>query len=685
MPTPKLDFYSRSFFAALIAAVTCWQIGAAEKNITNKSVDATAAESRLTSAVGYLASDELEGRGLGTKGIDRASDYIAEQFHAMGLKTELYDGTPFQKFTVTTSSQLGPKEENVLSLVGPGKRSSKEDHLQLKLGEDFSPLAVGSSAKFSLPLVLVGYGITAPKLGYDDYAGVNAKGKAVVVLRHEPQQNNPHSNFDGTADSPFAPIARKVSNAYEHGAEAVLLVTDEAEIDKRVAADQQRVQQTIDELNKLGVEFQKAVSPTKEGTKQYYQKVAELGEQIRKRADSTVGELDPLLSFTRGGEAAEGRRIPVIHVRRAAIEPAIQAALGIDLATLEKQIDQDAKPRSSELVGWKVVGQTSVERVEAETKNVVAILEGEGPLAEETIVVGAHYDHLGRGTANSRSPGSNEIHNGADDNASGVAALLEVARELAGREKKLPRRIVFVAFTGEERGLLGSAHYVREPVVPLTKTIAMLNMDMVGRLDDDKLIIYGTGTAAEWPDLIDELNEKYAFKITRHPEGFGPSDHSSFYAKEIPVLHFFTGTHKDYHRPTDDVDKINVPGMRRVAEMVAETAVRLAVSDGKPTYQEAKGKPEVAKSGDRPYFGSIPDFSQDQPGYSLMGVSKGSPAEKAGLVSGDIIIGLGDSRIGNLEDFDSALRKFKGGDKVAVTVKRGTEEKKLNATLDPPR
>ncbi len=673
------------FLATSTLAIGCWSAIAAEKDTTNKNTEA-AAESRLSSSVNLLASDEFEGRGLDTKGIDKAADYIAEQFRLLGLKTELYNGTPFQKFTVTTNSQLGPKDENILAIVGPKEKTAEQkSSAELKLNEDFSPLAVGSSAKFDLPLVFAGYGITAPKLNYDDYAGIDAKGKAVIVLRHEPQQNNPHSAFDGTADSQFAPIARKVSNAYEHGAEAVLLVTDDVEINKRVTADQKRLQQTIDELNKLDAEFKQNKSPTKQQTKEHLEKVEELAKDIHKRAQSTIGEFDPLLTFNRGGDAAEGRRIPVIHIRRAAIEPAIKAALGTDLATLEKQIDQDAKPRSGELTGWKAVGESSIERVEAETKNVVGILEGDGPHAEETIVIGAHYDHLGRGTSNSLAPGSSEIHNGADDNASGVAALLEVARQLASQEKKLPRRIVFIAFTGEERGLLGSARYVRDPIVPLNKTIAMLNMDMVGRLDDDKLIIYGTGTAAEWQDLIDDLNEKFAFKITRHPEGFGPSDHSSFYAKEIPVLHFFTGTHKDYHRPTDDIEKINVPGMRRIAEMVAETAIKVAEEESKLTYKEAQGKPQIAKGGDRPYFGSIPDFSQDQPGYALMGVSKDSPAEKAGLASGDIILQVGDSRIGNLEDFDSALRKFKSGDRVKVTVKRGEATKQFEVTLDPPR
>jgi hypothetical protein len=283
----------------------------------------------------------------------------------------------------------------------------------------------------------------------------------------------------------------------------------------------------------------------------------------------------------------------------------------------------------------------SPKRIDA--KNVVAVLEGEGSHADETIVIGAHYDHLGRGEPGTLDPGSHEIHHGADDNASGVAAMLEIARKLAALDKKLPRRIVFIAFTGEERGLYGSGHYVKDPLVPLDKTIAMLNLDMVGRLTDDKLIVYGNGTATQWNDLLDRLNDQYHFQLTRHPEGFGPSDHSSFYAKQIPVLFFFTGTHKQYHRPSDTFDTINVDGMRRVADLVADAAVDIAQSEGRPTYQEiASG--EFTKTGSRPYFGSIPDFSQEQPGYSLMGVSKGGPAERAGIKAGDTILKLGDRK-----------------------------------------
>jgi hypothetical protein len=263
--------------------------------------------------------------------------------------------------------------------------------------------------------------------------------------------------------------------------------------------------------------------------------------------------------------------------------------------------------------------------------------------------------------------------------------MLEVARQLASRQTKLPRRVVFIAFTGEERGLYGSGHYVKDPLVPLDKTIAMLNLDMVGRLTDDKLIIYGNGTATEWDKLLDKLNAEHSFQVTRHPEGYGPSDHSSFYAKQIPVLFFFTGTHKQYHRPSDTFDTINVDGMRRVADLVADAVEAIAEADARPTYQEVAGGSQFTKTGTRPYFGSIPDFSEDQPGYTLMGVSKDGPAETAGIKSGDTILKLGTYPIANLEDFDNALRKFKAGDRVRVLVKRGDKEQTFEVTLEPPR
>jgi hypothetical protein len=671
-------------FASLLAGLCWYTLHAAQQSQAAEEKAAGSSETRLLDSVRYLSSDDLEGRGVGTHGLDLAARYIASQFEQMGLKTALFDGSPFQKFSMTVGTELG--EVNRAALVGPPAAGQTESaKVELKLGEDFNPLAIGGSGKLNLPLVFVGYGITGKQEEYDDYAGISVEGKAVIILRHEPEQANPHSVFNGTRHSDHAPFARKLSNAFEHGAAAVIFCTDEFEIEKTIAQRVKRWQDAIDELAETHAKFKMIESPSREQIEAQRLEVEKLVDRIHDQGEKLQEDFDPLLGFRGAGSGGDSKRIPALFCRREVIDKVVKAATGDDLATLERKIDHDLEPRSQELKGWKLEGEIDVIRKEAEVKNVVAVLEGEGPHADETIVIGAHYDHLGYGGEGSLAPGVKEIHNGADDNASGTAALLETARILAGREKKLPRRIMFIAFTGEERGLIGSARYVRDPLIPLDETVAMLNMDMVGRLNDDKLIIQGVDTATEFGPLIDGLNERYGFKLTKQPGGFGPSDHSSFYAKQVPVMHFFTGTHSDYHRPSDDYEKINLAGMRRVADMVADAAVQLAQADERPHYLETKPPAARGGGGDRPYFGSIPDFSQDQPGYALTGVTKDSPAEKAGLKGGDIIIRLGESKIGNLEDFDSALRKFKAGDKAPVVVKRGNEELKLEVVLEPPR
>jgi hypothetical protein len=647
------------------------------------AAEARATEERLYEAVKFLASDELEGRGVGTKGLDRAADFIAEQFAALGLKTALFNDSPFQKFSMVVSTEMG--SPNQLTLAGPATGDQPQgEKRQLKLAEDFNPLAIGGTGKFDLPLVFAGYGITAKDEKYDDYEGLDVEGKAVLLLRHEPEQDNPHSVFNGNEHSIYAPFTRKVSNAYQHGAAAVVFCNDEFDLRKNIDRRAKRWQAAIDELTASQGKFKEIEKPTPEQIDTQRQAVDKLVKEIASQSEKLRAEFDPLLPFMGAGPGEDSHTIPVVFCRRVVIEPVVKAALGKTLSELETEIDSGPKPHSGEITGWRLQGEITVVRREAEVKNVVAELEGEGPHADETIVVGAHYDHLGLGGEGSLAAGVDDVHNGADDNASGTAALIEVARRLALRPGKLGRRVVFIAFTGEERGLVGSARYCRQPLEPLDQTIAMLNMDMVGRLADDKLIIQGVDTATEFGAFVDELADRYGFKVTKQPGGFGPSDHSSFYPHKIPVMHFFTGTHSDYHRPSDDIEKINLPGMRRVAEMVADTVVALANGDERPHYQAAKSKPQN-RGGDRPYFGSIPDFASDEPGYHLGGVSPDSPADKGGLQAGDAIVKLGEYKIGNLEDFDGALRKYKAGDKVPVVVKREGQEVTLQVVLDPPR
>jgi hypothetical protein len=285
--------------------------------------------------------------------------------------------------------------------------------------------------------------------------------------------------------------------------------------------------------------------------------------------------------------------------------------------------------------------------------------------------------------------GSTEIHNGADDNSSGTATIIEIARQIAARKAvaryKAFRRIVFIAFTGEERGLLGSAYYVDHSPFDMKKNVAMLNLDMVGRLQENRLVIQGADTAKEFLPLVEQFNKELGLKITHKKGGFGPSDHSSFYSKNVPVMHFFTDTHKDYHRPTDDADKLNIPGMRRIGALVTDVAVSVASETARPTYVQVKST--TKSRGDRkfPSFGSIPDYAYEGKGYRLMGVREGTPADKAGLKQGDILVKFDKYNIGNVEDFFNALQEFKPGDVVKATILRDGKEVVVDVTLGEPR
>jgi Zn-dependent M28 family amino/carboxypeptidase len=320
-------------------------------------------------------------------------------------------------------------------------------------------------------------------------------------------------------------------------------------------------------------------------------------------------------------------------------------------------------------------------------RNVIGLLHGrDKKRRDEVIVVGAHYDHLGGGLFGALDPDSaGRPHNGADDNASGVATMLEVAQRLA--QSRPDRTIVFVAFTGEELGLLGSAWYVRNPVAPLARTTAMINFDMVGRLTNERLIVYGTETAKEFPALLDSLNRTAGFDLKARGDGYGPSDQSSFYAVKLPVLHLFTDLHEDYHRATDDAERLNVPGMLRVAEFTTALVRNLADRRAPLTFvdqpppQQAAAPGQTRSAGYGAYLGSVPDMAGDVTGVKLSGVRGGSPAEKAGMQRDDIITKIGDADVLDLQGMTDALRVHKPGDVVDIVVLRGGQPVTLKVTL----
>jgi len=606
-------------------------------------------ELRLKNSVTHLASDELGGRGIGTPGIEKAANYIADQYRDIGLETNRYQGTPFHTFYLGTRFELGPS--NQLSVSTPdGKRTA------WALKTDYTPLSLSGSAQLDLPLAFVGFGITAPPKNYDDYAGIDVRNHAVIILRLEPQKNLESSPFDGLQTSDYGIVSHKIMNAISHGASLVILVSD-----------------------------QHTAAPGAPG------------------ADGQV-KVDPLMDF-QVNSTAGNRKIPVVHCRRDAIDALLKASSDKTLSQIESEIDGDLMPRSKILTGYRLAGEVSVIRKGNPLKNVVGVLPGSGERGEETIVVGAHYDHLGMGGMGSLAMSGNAIHNGADDNGSGTASLIEVARELKLRNQNqpLPRRVVFIAFTAEESGLIGSERYVRDPLVPMKDTVAMINMDMVGRLRNEKLTVYGTGTALEFTPMIDRLSAKYEFALIKKPGGTGPSDHASFYARGIPVLHLFTGLHKQYHRPDDDSPLLNIGGMRRISQLVVESIEEIARAERRPTYQKIIGGDEIdgmaevllgqdfggseiegprySKPDGIPFLGISTRANPDSAAYLVDNVIQNGPAAKAGIRSGDLILKLGADSIRMASEVAPLVKKYKPGDKVKLLINRNGVEVEIEATI----
>lgn len=361
----------------------------------------------------------------------------------------------------------------------------------------------------------------------------------------------------------------------------------------------------------------------------------------------------------------------------------ILAGAGMNLDTLEESA-RGRKGSAADMPGVHLKFRSNLVKETRSARNVVGLLKGTGGLAEEVLVIGAHFDHLGLGEVSSLAakPGS-EVHNGADDNASGTAGLLELAGALGSRKGQAGRSVLFLAFSAEEQGLLGSRHYVNHPAIPLEKTVAMINMDMIGRMQGKRLIVGGAGSSPGWKDLLTQLNKDADLELKYRDGGFGPSDHSSFYGRDIPVLFFFTGVHGDYHKPSDDYDKIEAVATARVVEFIFQTARSICGMDQRPAFRKTAGEPrESGRTGFRVTLGIIPDYGEEVEGVRLSGVREGSPAAKCGLRSGDLMVGWSGKKITNIYDLTYLLQEHRPGDEVDISVVRDGEELQLTAILE---
>lgn len=574
----------------------------------------------MKKAVEFLASDELEGRLIGTPGIDRAADFIANCFSDLGLATLPGFKGYVQPFVLTTRVDPDPTTTTVAM-----------NDRRLQLMEDFISLRVSSEGSAQGTVAFVGYGIVDPERHLDEYAGLDVKGKVVLVMRYEPHRDDGASRFakDQADWSKDATIPQKIETAVDHGAAAVMLVNP-------------------------------PMFHSDEG----------------------------LIPFFR--QYAFKAKVPVVQLSVEAVDRIFKQAGAPSLKSLQIRIDQTLQPASTALKNTELKLSVAMKRTEKQVQNVGALLPGKGARAGEYVVVGAHYDHLGQGGAGSLTPWSHGIHHGADDNASGTTAMLALADRFAHQGPQ-PRSIIFIAFTAEEEGLLGSAHFVDHCPVPTDKIVGMLNLDMVGRVRDEKLLIGGEGTADNFPGLVSKADEGLALKLGEFGKGgIGPSDHTSFALKKVPVLFFFSGMHLDYHRPTDTADKINFDGMSEVVDL-GERIVKAMTVMPRQQYVskfDGSGTPgldmSAAGGGKRASLGAIPDYSQGEDaaeGMRIGGIVPGSPADKVGLKEGDLVVNFNGAKIANMIEYTNALGKARPGETVKVKVVRGGKPIEIDATL----
>lgn len=565
-------------------------------------------EGRLLEHLRYLASDELQGRGNGSPGMELAARYVAEELRRIGVEPAGTDGTYFQPFTITTGQNLGPN--NRLEIRGP------ENARELSIGPEYQLLTYGPNPTISGELFFAGFGITSNEhnLDYDDYGDWDVRGRVIVAFEHEPQERLASSPFHGKNLTPYSTVTHKALNARSRGAAALILIPD------RFNHPKQRSRQApqFDQVANMGI-------PT-------VRLNGRLGERLLREA-------------------------------------------GRDPAEIDRWIHHHLTPYSFPMDGISIRLDVDVVPVRHRVRNVVGVVPGE---SEEAVVIGAHYDHLGFGDESSLAEQHlGQIHNGADDNASGVAALLVLARDLSA--VRPGRTVVFAAFAAEELGLLGSRHYVQHPPLPLERTVAMVNLDMIGRSDGD-VLIGGVGTAEEFRDLLHEVeaNTPLTFKYASTPRG--SSDHLSFAALGVPVLFFFTGLHPDYHKPSDDWEKIDLIRTWQVVEAVRKTVERLNRLESRPRFVDLRhGRTPLD---DRPWLGIAPDMSWTLGGVQIAQVLSWSPAHEAGLEEQDVLVEFGGREVRNLRDLRNLIRSRKPGDRVGILVLRRGQLVEMTARLD---
>ena len=487
------------------------------------------------------------------------------------------------------------------------------------MDEDFRPFSFTTNSTLEADVVFCGFGfdIDRKEITWLDYDGVDVNGKWVLILRADPELDNDESMFIA-----YTKDRDKVLTAKDKGAAGVLFVS--------------------------GVEYNKS------------DKLAKL-------------EVDQM--GTNSG-------LPVFHIKRSFANEILKKS-GQTIEELETDLIKNKSPKSFDC-NVSVTGTSEVEYVKVKTQNVIGYLEGSDPtLKEEIILIGGHYDHLGFGGKNSgsRVPEEQAIHNGADDNASGTASVVEIAEKLAANNSSLKRSVVVMAFGAEELGLLGSKYFTSNPLVDLENIVAVINIDMVGRLkESNEVMVGGTGTSVEAEDILNTLSEGSVLKLGMSPNGFGPSDHASFYVEEIPVFFFSTGTHEDYHTPIDDIEFINFEGLKLLDDFIYDLSIDLINRDSSLTFQEAGPMQQNTRSrrSSGVTLGIMPNLTNtDNVGMGVDGVTPGKPAYLGGIKKGDLIIAINGLEVTNIYEYMARMNKLEFGQTITVDIMRDGEKQVL--------
>lgn len=595
-----------------------------------------------------LSNPYFEGRSADTKGNRAAAALIQKHFDSLGLKPAFdanlappdapaLAGAPdraFQQaFTVPGEMKVNVAEASWRTPAG---------ELKLEAGKDFNPLGVSGNGTVTGELVYVGYSITEGDNNYSSYKeGDDLSGKIAVMYRFEPMDDSGRSRWNksatGTAGgnwSGHAGLTQKLGDAVKRNAAGVILMNPPGADDPRASR--------LDTPN-------------------------------RSRFGRALG-------------------VPIITLSNDAAEKLIKAAdpAGRSPLDLRKLADEGGGGLIAlNKDGLTVTLNTDLERQQLATSNVGGVLPGKGALADQWLIIGGHYDHVGYGYVGGARPGNiGQLHPGADDNASGTAGVMLLAKKLTEDYKKLPenagaRSILFLAFSSEEMGLLGANHFVKETTIENSKVMAMLNLDMIGRMDKPEIEVAGTGTAEEWAAITAPIFGAQAFKITSTPSGGSRSDHASFYRAGTPVLHFFTGTHRDYHTPTDTFEKVNYEGAAKVVNMVRDIALNLAQRETMLTYKKVEDQNQGRSMANvRVRLGVAPgNYSDSEPGVLVGDVTPGTSAANAGIHVNDRIIRWGGEELANVGAMMERLGGHKPGDKVDLTIVRDGQEIIITVTL----